>query len=589
MYSYIGGTGMKHVLPSLECLIRTDYSMIHLSSLSELENGQHEAAGVPVFLEDGQGRYGLLQFEAHAKILDQPCVMDVAAVNIDESIQSIAQAFRAAPLAIVERDGTPVGYISSSDVIEAALQAFRHLEAYFSTTLETLNPDVAITLINEEGHVAVWTSGAEHIFSIRRDEIIGKPASDFFQADRLQSLRTLKTGESAHKMQHRPRQDMFVLINSNPITLDDQIIGAVAAESDLTTQMRLHQELLQMTTKVHHLQKEVAMLSPSSDPFQHIKGTSRTIKNSIDTIRKISTTKATVLIQGKSGTGKELFAKAIHDSREGSSAPYIAINCGAIPAALFESELFGYERGAFSGADPKGKKGKIELASGGTLFLDEIGEMPLEMQVKLLRVLQERSYFPVGGTQLKRTDCRIIAATNRNLEQMIAEGSFREDLYYRLNVVSIEIPSLRERKEDIYELTQSFLHEFSLIYGRHIQSIAPDVLEDLLRYDWPGNIRELRNTIERLVIFSTDGEIRREYLPDNIYSGDKQLPVPAHDSNNMNTPPITGEAFQAALDDYERKLLSQALAAVNGNKLSMAKQLGISRATLYNKLKRLNL
>lgn len=580
---------MKHVMPSLECLIRTDYSMIHLSNLSVLEGAQHEAIGVPIFLENGQGRYGLLQLETASKILDQPCVMDVAVVNIDDSLQSITQAFRVAPLAIVESNGTPVGYISSSDVIEATLQAFRHLEAYFSTTLETLNPDVAITLINEEGHVAVWTSGAEHIFSIRRDEIIGKPASDFFQVDRLQSLRTLKTGESAHKMQHRPRQDMFVLINSNPITLDDQIIGAVAAESDLTTQMRLHQELLQMTTKFHHLQKEVAKLSPSSDPFQHIKGTSRTIKNSIDTIRKISTTKATVLIQGKSGTGKELFAKAIHDSREGSSAPYIAINCGAIPAALFESELFGYERGAFSGADPKGKKGKIELASSGTLFLDEIGEMPLEMQVKLLRVLQERSYFPVGGTQLKRTDCRIIAATNRNLEQMIAEGSFREDLYYRLNVVSIEIPSLRERKEDIYELTQSFLQEFSLIYGRHIQSIAPDVFEDLLLYDWPGNIRELRNTIERLVIFSTDGEIRREYLPDNIYSGDKHIPVSNPMSYNLDIMEMDGAKFQAELDKFERNLLLQALASANGNKLAIAKQLGISRATLYNKLKRLNL
>ncbi|SMF72305.1 PAS domain S-box-containing protein [Paenibacillus uliginis N3/975] len=580
---------MKHVLPSLECLIRTDYSMIHLSNLSELEGAQHEAIGVPIFLENGQGRYGLLQLETASKLLDQSCVMDVAVVNIDDSLQSITQAFRVAPLAIVERNGKPVGYISSSDVIEATLQAFRHLEAFFSTTLETLNPDVAITLINEEGHVAVWTSGAEHIFSIRRDEIIGKPASDFFQVDRLQSLRTLKTGESAHKMQHRPRHDMFVLINSNPITLDDQIIGAVAAESDLTTQMRLHQELLQMTTKVHHLQKEVAMLSPSSDPFQHIKGTSKTIKNSIDTIRKISTTKATVLIQGKSGTGKELFAKGIHDSREGSSAPYIAINCGAIPAALFESELFGYERGAFSGADPKGKKGKVELASGGTLFLDEIGEMPLEMQVKLLRVLQERSYFPVGGTQLKRTDCRIIAATNRNLEQMIAEGSFREDLYYRLNVVSIEIPSLRERKEDIYELTQSFLQEFSLIYGRHIQSIAPDVFEDLLLYDWPGNIRELRNTIERLVIFSTDGEIRREYLPDNIYSGDKHIPVSNPMSYNLDIMKMDGAKFQAELDKFERNLLLQALASANGNKLSIAKQLGISRATLYNKLKRLNL
>ncbi|GAE07023.1 sigma-54-dependent Fis family transcriptional regulator [Paenibacillus sp. JCM 10914] len=559
---------MKHVLPSLERLVRTDYHMLHLPDLSDLNNLAAVEDELPIFVCTDQGRYYLLcsppGSDLHAQAV-QPYALEVTIVDIESSLTEVAAGFALAPYALVKRDDIPVGYVTSQVIIEGTIQAHRHLEAYFSTTLQTLNPDVAITLINEEGHVAVWTSGAEQIFSIQKDEIMGKPASDFFQVDRLQSLRTLKTGESAHRMQHRPRQDMFVLINSNPISLDHQIIGAVAAESDLTTQMRLHQELLQMTNKVHHLQKEVAMLSPSSDPYQHIKGNSRSIKNSIETIRKISTTKATVLIQGKSGTGKELFAKAIHDAREGSGAPYIAINCGAIPAALFESELFGYERGAFSGADPKGKKGKFELASGGTLFLDEIGEMPLEMQVKLLRVLEERSYFPVGGTQLKKVDCRIIAATNRDLEQMISEATFREDLYYRLNVVSFEIPSLRERKEDIYELIQSFLHEFALIYGRHIQSIAPDVLEDLLHYDWPGNIRELRNTIERLVIFSTDGEIKREYLPDNIYSGDKQLTADTSDLCKQNDIPIDGAAFQTELDNFERNMLSRALAAVNGN------------------------
>lgn len=579
---------MKHRLPSVEQLIRTDCIIVDLTDPAAVRDALVTAGCTPVFVRVETGKYGLLPSSAADPVRNiQDILIHVETINADEPLTKASAAFTCCSWAIVQRNGKAVGYLSAQDMVDALVQAHRVLEAYFTTTLNTLDPDVAITLIDEEGRVAVWTSGAEHIFSIPREDIIGKPASDFFPVDRLQSLRTLETGQPAHKMQHRPRHDLFVLINSNPVTLEDRIIGAVAAETDLTTQMRLHQELLQMTSKVHHLQKEVAMLSPAGDPFQHIKGTSRAIKNSIETIKKISSTKATVLIQGESGTGKELFAKAIHESREPANAPFIAINCGAIPAALFESELFGYERGAFSGADPKGKKGKIELARGGTLFLDEIGEMPLDLQVKLLRVLQERSYFPVGGTQLHRADCRIIAATNRDLKRMIADGSFREDLYYRLNVVTLDVPPLRERKEDIYELTQSFLHEFSLVYGRHIHSFTPEVFEDLLRYDWPGNIRELRNTIERLVIFSTEGEIRREYLPDHMYSGDKS-PQPG-EGNDTGTTPINGAAYQARLDEYERKLLLEALAAVKGNKYTLAKQLGISRATLYNKLKRLNL
>jgi len=579
---------MKHRLPSVEQLIRTDCIIVDLTDPAAIRNALDTAGCGPVFVRDETGKYGLLPPSAADPVRNiQDILIHVETINADEPLAKASAAFTCCSLAIVLQNGRALGYLSARDMTDAVVQAHRVLEAYFAATLDTLDPDVAITLIDEEGRVAVWTSGAEHIFSIPRGEIIGKPASDFFPVDRLQSLRTLQTGQPAHKMQHRPRQDLFVLINSNPVTLEDRIIGAVAAETDLTTQMRLHQELLQMTSKVHHLQKEVAMLSPAGDPFQHIKGTSRAIKNSIETIKKISSTKATVLIQGESGTGKELFAKAIHESREPANAPFIAINCGAIPAALFESELFGYERGAFSGADPKGKKGKIELARGGTLFLDEIGEMPLDLQVKLLRVLQERSYFPVGGTQLHRADCRIIAATNRDLKRMIADGSFREDLYYRLNVVTLVVPPLRERKEDIYELTQSFLHEFSLVYGRHIHSFTPEVFEDLLRYDWPGNIRELRNTIERLVIFSTEGEIRREYLPDHMYSGDKS-PLPGEGSG-IGIAPVNSAAYQARLDEYERKLLLEALESVNGNKYTLAKQLGISRATLYNKLKRLNL
>lgn len=526
----------------------------------------------------------------------------------------VIACFNESPYLLIQDEGPPQGYIAAADVLQHMLQAHRLLEAYLETTLETAGS--ALTLIDEEAKVAYWTSGAEHVFSIRKEDIVGQPAADFFPPERLQSLKTLYTGETVYRKQHQPRSDLFALINARPVVLDGCIVGAVAAEVDITTEIRLHQELLHMSSKVQHLEKTVARLRPDSDPFAGIKGSSPGLKQCLETIRKISTTSATVLILGESGTGKELFAKAIHDLREPQTAPFIAINCGAIPASLFESELFGYEKGAFSGADPKGKKGKIELADGGTLFLDEIGEMPLELQVKLLRVLQEKSYFPVGGTRMKQANCRIIAATNQNLLGMIANNQFREDLYYRLNVINLVIPPLRMRKEDIYELTRTFLQEFSLLYNRHIESLPSEVFKMLFSYDWPGNVRELRNVIERIAILTTDGEVRPEYLPESLTASMDPKPsttegsmplrsMPArsslhsagagdvHDTNQAGNEGLLFEvsplAYKKQMDAYESDLLLQCLETVGGNKRMLAKRLGISRATLYNRMKRLGL
>ncbi|OMF62271.1 sigma-54-dependent Fis family transcriptional regulator [Paenibacillus sp. FSL R5-0765] len=569
---------MKHLLPELMSLLRTDMDILDTD--------------LPTFT-----------IPSSTSLVDAFCL------------------FNTSSYLYIQDDGPLLGYIAVSDVLHAMMHAHRLIEAYFETTLETAGS--ALTLINEDAKVAYWTTGAEHVFSISKKDIIGQPAADFFPPDRLQSLKTLYTGETVYRKQHQPRPDLFALINARPVQLDGHIVGAVAAEVDITTEIRLHQELLHMTSKVQHLEKAVARLRPELDPFARIKGSSLVIKQCMETIRKISTTSATVLILGESGTGKELFAKAIHDLRELQTAPFIAINCGAIPASLFESELFGYEKGAFSGADPKGKKGKIELAEGGTLFLDEIGEMPLELQVKLLRVLQEKSYFPVGGTRMKQADCRIIAATNQNLLSMIARNQFREDLYYRLNVINLVIPPLRMRKEDIYELTQTFLQEFSLLYNRHIELVPPEVFKLLFQYDWPGNVRELRNVIERLTILTTDGEVKQEYLPDTLTSltmheqSEVQLTSGIHSyANNENqqrqdsagaeqeprsvanvdeldtsndSELVSGVTYQQKLDTYEAQLLIQYLKAAGGNKRTLAKQLGISRATLYNRMKRLGL
>nr|WP_235950678.1 sigma 54-interacting transcriptional regulator [Heyndrickxia shackletonii] len=342
-----------------------------------------------------------------------------------------------------------------------------------------------------------------------------------------------------------------------------------------------------MSEKMHDLEKKYRKLAPSNDPFQAIKGNSRGLEKTIDRAKKVCTTKAPVLLLGESGVGKEVFAKAIHEVREGKDAPFIAINCGAIPASLFESELFGYEKGAFSGADLRGKKGKIEMARGGTLFLDEIGEMPLDLQVKLLRVLQEKRFFPIGGTKEVLADFRIIAATNRDLQAMIHESKFREDLYYRLNVVNINIPPLRERREDVIELSHHFFHEFSLRYERPIHSIPQQVMQDLLQHDWPGNVRELRNVVERLVVFSSNGEIKREDLPFHNDTS-KQTGIPFHKENPFSNH-YQGIPLADQLEQYERNIILETLKQENNNKQATAQTLGVSRATLYNRMKKLNI
>ncbi|GED71589.1 sigma-54-dependent Fis family transcriptional regulator [Brevibacillus reuszeri] len=500
-------------------------------------------------------------------------------ISIDTPLSEVIPLFLECEQ-IVVTDATlePVGSLQQAQVLQAMYQAFQYLDAYFKTLIETL--DLSVSVIDEQANVVVWSEMAEQLFSIPASDMLDKPITDFFTVDMLAMLKTLQTGEAVYRQHHQPREDLIVLINTKPVMLNGKIVGSVAAEADITSQVRLHQELHDATQKVLHLEQKMAKLSPSTDPFQQIKGKSKAIKRLKNMITMLATTKTSVLILGENGVGKELFAHSVHNIREARDAPFVEINCGAIAPTLFESELFGYEKGAFSGADQKGKKGMVELARGGTLFLDEIGEMPLDMQVKLLRVLQEKAYYPLGGTKKIEVDFCVIAATNRDLEAMIAEGKFREDLYYRLNVFSLLVPPLRERREDIIELAQFFLDEFSLRYHRPIYAISPILMDHLLDYHWPGNIRELRNMMERLVVFSTDGMINEELLPFS-------QPV-----KTRKSPPVlevVEHSLREEQDQLDRKIIQQALALEKGNKQAAAKRLGISRKTLYNKMNKLRI
>lgn len=570
---------MQHQLPDLKDLIQEDCSFIHgeqelkefsLTNVSYIFYKKNtEFFYTPVYalrkhlpFEQSSWRHTISVYkeDAFAHIIPLLCKWDILPVENEHS--------------------QPIGYLHASNVLHKIYQSYNYLQAYFNAIMQTT--DASVSIIDKEGNTDVWTKGAERIFSVKEKDIVGKPMTNFFPTNMLQTLKALETGESVYQQQHQPRQDLFVLINSEPILLDDNVVGAIAAETDITSQVRLNQELFNANSKIQQLQQEMTKLSPADDPFQHIKGTSSAIEKTMENIKKVGATDVTALIVGESGVGKELFAKAVHDIRESPKSPYIVLNCGAIVRSLFESELFGYEKGAFSGANPKGKKGKIEMARGGTLFLDEIGEMPFEMQVKLLRVLEEKTYFPVGGTKEINADCRIIAATNRDLKALVDEGTFREDLYYRINIVTIRIPPLRERKEDIIALTHLFLHEFSMRYNQPIQDIPKTLMQTIFQYNWPGNVRELRNAIERLVVFSSNGAINEEDLPFSVDRAKKTedfLPIEG----------ALSPSLQEEMQAHERKVIEQTLEQEEDNKLAAAKRLGVSRATLYNKMKKLQI
>ena len=306
--------------------------------------------------------------------------------------------------------------------------------------------------------------------------------------------------------------------------------------------------------------------------LEGIVGSSPAMERLFDVIRQAAPTQATVLIEGASGTGKELVAQAIHHLSPRSSGPFVAVQCGALPATLLESELFGHEKGAFTGAIER-RKGRFERADGGTLFLDEISEIDLSVQVKLLRVLETRQFERVGGTETLSTDIRIIAATNRDLKAYVAEGKFREDLYYRLDVVGIRMPTLAERATDIPMLCDHFVKEFAPRNGRRILGIEPAALAVLQAYPWPGNVRELRNAVEKMVVLSRGDLLTVQDVPANIRDG-------AESAARTSPEPVPTESLAQA---EKRKILA-ALSDAGGNRSRAAEALGISRRTLHRKL-----
>ena len=502
----------------------------------------------------------------------QPLVVTYCEKGIE---QLIALLEHIDPILVLNSQGLPRGLATRSaantHLLRTAKRAVATLEALLQTSSES------ICAIDEQGIVTLWNTQAEQRYHIPRGKIVGREVQDFFSNLLITKVQynAMTSGNPVRDQYHQPMLGEHVLTNASPIVDGRQVWGAVTAERDITETMRLSNELARSNTRVDHLRREIDKYSRETDSFELITGNSHALSAVVDMARRIAKTDVSILLRGESGTGKELFAEAIHKSGKRHDQPFVVINCGAIPANLFESELFGYQPGAFTGADKKGHKGKFDEANHGTLFLDEIGELPLDMQVKLLRVLQNQQFYRVGGGEPVKVDVRLISATNRDLQHMIAAGQFRDDLYYRINVVSLELPPLRDRKEDIHLLAYQFLREVCLKQGIPVKQLRQEVLTCLINYAWPGNVRELRNVIERLVVLSDGNEITKDLLPATI-----KLRVEYQDE------PFVSGSLQGAADKAEKAMLLQALATCQGDRSRTAKFLGIPRSTLYYKLKK---
>lgn len=434
-----------------------------------------------------------------------------------------------------------------------------------------------IVVVDKDNKVNLVNRSYEDIMGLPREDLLGQELKDVLENSRMHIV--LRTGvpELADLQSVKGRQ---VVVNRVPIFKDGMIIGAIgeAMFKDISEVGALLQR--ENIFAYPNLKKE-AMLEQASSAkhsFETIIGRSRAMVHVKNLASKVAATDSTVLVVGESGTGKELFARAIHNASKRRQMPLVSINCAAIPTELLEAELFGYDEGAFTGAKRGGKKGKFELANRGTIFLDEIGDMPLAMQAKLLRVMQDKTFEHVGGEKVLTCDVRIIAATNRDLEAMVENNTFREDLYYRLNVICIQVPPLRERREDIGELIDLLLPGVCHRLGIPLKQFSPEALNLLREYSWPGNVREMINILEQLGATVSSPVITPRNLP----------PLGLFKGHHKKKSAGMAQDSTASLAS-ERECIAETLRCTNGNKALAAKVLGVHRSTLYEKLKKYNL
>ncbi|SHJ59072.1 sigma 54-interacting transcriptional regulator [Paramaledivibacter caminithermalis] len=479
--------------------------------------------------------------------------------------------------------------ILHQDEIQGAIALFHDVTDYNKISKKLNEDEVYIDILNtildtfNEWIVVVDRNGIITMMSKAYKEFVGDPnpegkhVTEVIENTRMHIVVNTGIMEVGEIQEIKGSRMIAMRI---PFKKDGKVIGAVGKTmfkdvSDLAT---LSKKISKLEKEIEYYKNELADKRVAKYTFENLVGDSPKMKEVKALAKKAAKTNSNVLILGESGTGKELFAHAIHNASSRNLGPFVKINCAAIPSELLESELFGYEEGAFTGAKKGGKKGKFELANCGTILLDEIGDMPLTMQAKLLRVIQEKEVERLGGNILKNIDVRIITSTNKDLEKLVKKNEFREDLFYRLNVMAIKLPPLRERREDIEALANELKMKIANKLGIYVEGISQEAIEYLKNYDWPGNIRELENVIERAInLLDADLIIKPKHLPERLTR------------KKTKTYLIGNRNLKSIIEEVEKEVIQECLIKTKGNKNKAAKMLGISRMGLYKKIERYKL
>jgi PAS domain S-box-containing protein len=419
-----------------------------------------------------------------------------------------------------------------------------------------------IIAVDAQGTVVEFSRSAERILGIRAGEVVGAGLGKIMPDSNILRVIESRKGYSEREILCEVRgKRLRILTTAEPLFLSGSALGAVITFKDIS-------EVRNLVHRMTSPQRRVR--------FSDLVGVSNALQDAISLARKFARSDSTVLLKGESGTGKDLFARAIHSESEFRDGPFMAVNCAAIPESLMESELFGYEEGAFTGARRRGKPGKFELANSGTIFLDEISDLRLHLQAKLLRVLEEKAVTRIGATESTHIDLRILAATNQDLEEMVRGGEFREDLYYRIAVVPIQIPPLRERGGDLEFLVNHLLQKYNSVFGKDVTGLSEEVWRIFRQHSWPGNVRELENTIEYAVNVEPGSKVSRASLPSRLIQEESKARLPGQGPVTLRQ--MEARMIVAALDTYGNDL---------AGKRKAAEALGIDLSTLYRKLKRL--
>lgn len=481
----------------------------------------------------------------------------------------------------IVKDGQIIGAIGQTifeDMSGASIlmQKLKEMETAYTTVSEVLDPYMVYVIVDKDGIITFMNQTYLDLLGMEKEDVVGKHVLDITPHSQLPDI--IKSGE-IHEVDVWTINGRDTIITRSPIIKDGEITGAVGRSLflDMSGAKKLVNKLIETEKELNLYKEEVRQIYRAKWQFKDLIGQSSEFTFIKSMAQQLSNTRSTILITGESGTGKELFAQAIHNNsnREG---PFVRVSCAALPENLLESELFGYDEGAFTGAKKGGKPGKFELAKGGTIFLDEIGDMPLGMQTKLLSVLQERTVERVGGTIPISIQVRVIAATNRDLERMVAKREFRDDLYYRLNVVRINIPPLRKRMDDLPLIIKDLIARINSQLKTNILDISEKALKVLCNYSWPGNVRELENLLERAINLANlkrEKQLECKHFPSLFEGSSEEMPVD-----------MAIDHLGEAVEKLEKITIERALEKAGNNKTQAAKILGLNKSVLYRKMKK---